>query len=246
MYMLHEVEKRYGKSTVLQHITCTIPSNELVVMMGPSGAGKSTLLRLLSFIEVPDHGSVCLKLNGDLFDSAKNARPWPRITCVFQKQFLWPHLTLLDNLLLPLRAAKQRDVKERVTKAIELFDMSDFINRYPNEVSGGQAQRVALARALVLDPELILIDEPHGGLDLEQQSVLNDHLLRLRSSGVGLIIATHSLEFTRQYADTVVTVENGTVAAVTIKEAFLHPSTEYLKRATGMTTPFTASYKGRI
>jgi ABC-type polar amino acid transport system ATPase subunit len=233
MYTLQEVEKRYGNCTVLQNVTCTIPTNELVVMIGPSGAGKSTLVRLLSFTEIPDHGSVHLQLNETFFTSTTAHRPWPRVTCVFQKQFLWPHLTLLENLYLPVRVANPSDADARVDKAIELFGMADFVNRYPNEVSGGQAQRVALARALVLDPELILIDEPHGGLDLEQQSILNEHLLQLRSLGVGLIIVTHSLHFLRLYADTIVMIEKGSVAAVMSKEVFLDPNSDYLKRATG-------------
>jgi ABC-type sulfate/molybdate transport systems ATPase subunit len=236
MYTLQGVERRYGDCHVLQDITCTIPTNELVVMTGPSGAGKSTLVRLLSFIEVPDRGSVHLQLNGSSFDSIRHDRPWPRVTCVFQRQFLWPHLTLLENLRLPLRATNRTDADARIAKVIELFAMAAFIHRYPNEVSGGQAQRVALARALVLGPEVILIDEPHGGLDLEQQSILNEHLLQLRSSGVGLIIVTHSLDFLRRYADTIVTVENGTVAAVTSKETFLQPNSRCLKPATDVTT----------
>lgn len=233
MYTLTNIDKQYGSVTVLSNVSCEIPTDEVVVVMGPSGSGKSTLLRLLSFIELPDRGTISLTLNDDVFDSVGEQRPWPRVTCVFQGKFLWPHITLFNNIRLPLLAAGHKDANDRVEEVIALFQMNDFIQRFPNEVSGGQAQRVALARALVLRPELVLIDEPHTGLDLQQQSILNRHLLALRKSGVGLIVATHSLEFVRQYADSVVVTENGAIPAVTSKETFAHPDSEYLKRATG-------------
>lgn len=235
MYRLDQIEKHYGVTSVLRDITCTIPIDGLVAVMGPSGSGKSTLLRLLSFVETPDHGTIHLTLNGDSFDSLGNSRPWPRVTCVFQKQFLWPHLTLLDNIRLPIRTIGQQDADKRVAKVIELFGMTHFVDRFPNQVSGGQAQRAALARALVLDPQLILIDEAHSGLDLEQQSILNEHLLTLKSSGVSLIIVTHSLDFARLYADHVVVVENGAITSIGSQEVFQKPVSAYLHRAMSLT-----------
>jgi glutamate transport system ATP-binding protein len=237
MYGLLQVEKHYGEIVVLRDITCDIPTEGLVAIMGPSGSGKSTLLRLLSFIELPDRGIVQLALNGDNFDSASEVRPWPRVTCVFQKQFLWPHLTLLQNILLPLEASDSKDSAERVRKVVDLFDMADFISRFPNEVSGGQAQRAALARAFVLNPELILIDEAHSGLDLEQQAILNGHLLALRSSGVRLLIVTHSFEFARLYADQVVVLEDGSITEVISGKLIMQPRTPYLQRATRLAVP---------
>jgi len=244
MYTLVEVEKRYGDISVLQNITCTISIDGLAVVMGPSGSGKSTLLRLLSFLETPDHGTVHLTLEGESFDSLGDTRPWPRVTCVFQRQFLWPHLTLLENLRLPIRAAGRHDCEERIAQVIDLFGMSHFIDRFPNEVSGGQAQRVALARALVLDPQVILIDEAHSGLDLEQQSILNEHLLTLSSSGVSLLIVTHSLDFARRYADRVIVVENGGITILSSEEVFERPASAYLRRATGLEDPIQNRVSG--
>ncbi len=232
MYTLKQVTKHYGEKQILSDITCTIPVDGLVAVMGPSGSGKSTLLRLLSFVELPDHGAVQLTLGGDDFDSRNESRPWPRLTCVFQKQFLWPHLTIRENLYLPLRSVAKREATERVDKVIDLFDMADFIARFPNQVSGGQAQRAALARALVLEPKMVLIDEAHSGLDLEQQAVLNEHFLSLRSSGVGLVIVTHSLDFARSFSDHVVIVENGTITFIGCRDVFKHPQSEYLRVAT--------------
>jgi len=229
MYILREVERTYGACVVIRDAACSIPTDRLVVVMGPSGSGKSTLLRLLGFLEAPVRGVVSLLLNGDEFDSRRRARPWPRVTCVFQQQFLWPHLTLRENLMLPLRAGGHEEPEARVAHAIELFGMAEFISRYPNEVSGGQAQRVALARAFVLRPEVVLIDEPHSGLDLEQQSVLNDHFLALREKGTGLIVVTHSIEFARRYAEGFVLVEGG-VVTVSSPQAFGDLDSDYVRR----------------
>src|ERR1051326_1422528 len=227
MFILDNVEKYYGNVCVLKDISCEIPTDGLVVLMGPSGSGKSTLLRLLSLLETPDRGNVRLKLNGQEFESQKMIRPWPQVTCVFQKQFLWPHLTLHENIALPLLTARVPHANNKVKAVIDLFDMSSFVDRYPNEVSGGQAQRAALARALVLDPKLILIDEPHSGLDLAQQKILNDYLIKLRQSGVALIIVTHSLEFALRYADRVVVVEDGTIKDIGDKRIFHTPQSSY-------------------
>jgi ABC-type polar amino acid transport system ATPase subunit len=231
MYTLEKAARHYSGITAIRDATCTIPTNGLAVVMGPSGSGKSTLLRLLSFVEQPDEGSVSLSLDGHTYTSDGMARPWPQVTCVFQKLFLWPHLTLIENIRLPLRVSRAADVEERVSDVVELFDMSDFIGRYPNEVSGGQAQRAALARALVLRPKVILIDEAHTGLDLEQQRILNERLHALRSRGVGLVIVSHSLSFAYQYADTVIVLEEGAVVESLSRSVMTHPRSGYLRRA---------------
>jgi ABC-type sulfate/molybdate transport systems ATPase subunit len=234
MLYLLSAEKRYGHVVALRNLTCEIPINRFVVIMGPSGAGKSALLRLLSFVELPDQGTVRLNLDGRIFESSRIERPWPELTCVFQRQFLWPHLTLRKNISLPLRLLRVANAEERVTEVINLFDMSLFIERYPNEVSGGQAQRVALARALVLQPRVILIDEAHSGLDLEQQNVLNRHLLMLRKSEVGLIVVTHSLDFARRYADKVIILDKGQVTENGSRDILHNPNSSFLRRAIGL------------
>lgn len=234
MIILDNVTKQYGSITVFKDVSCQIPTDGFVVVMGPSGAGKSTLLRLLSLVETPDSGNVLLKLGDQEFESIKAPRPWPRVTCVFQKQFLWPHLTLRQNIELPLNANGLHGSENKLQSVIDMFDMSEFVDRFPNEVSGGQAQRAALARALVLNPQIILIDEAHSGLDLEQQGVLNDHLIKLRDSGVTLIVVTHSLEFARRYADQVVVVEDGTISEIGTRDILERPTSRYLRHAIGL------------
>lgn len=230
MFILNAVSRNYGSIPAVRDVSCEITTDGFVFIMGPSGSGKSTLLRLLSFVEAPDQGTVRLELGGLLYDTAGSTRPWPNLTCVFQRQFLWPHLTLRDNITLPLRTSGALNIEQRLARVIDLFDMSAFVNRYPNEVSGGQAQRAALARALVLDPALILIDEAYGGLDLEQQRILNDHFLRLRQSGVGLIVVTHALDLAQAQADQVIVVEDGQIAEVGTRSVFENPTSNFLRK----------------
>ena len=213
MYSLRNLEKKYGFNVVLDSVSAEIPASGISVIMGPSGAGKSTLLRQLAFVEVPDRGSIQLSLHSRLFAWPLRERPWPLVTCVFQGLFLFPHLTLRGNIELPLRSRLGPERRSEIVGGlVELFSMREFVDRFPNEVSGGQAQRAALARALALQPSLLLIDEPHTGLDLRQQSVLNRHLLALRDSGVGLIVTSHALQFATLLADRIVTVQGGVVS----------------------------------
>lgn len=231
MYTLNNIIKIYGETIALNGISTQIPTDKIVVVLGPSGCGKSTLLRQLSFIEKPEKGDVQLDFKGSVFNSSDPKRPWPRVTCVFQQQFLWPHLTLRENIELPMRHVGMKKIALELSKVIDLFGMSGFIDRYPNEVSGGQAQRAALARAFSLQPELMLIDEAHGGLDLKQQHILNSHFLLLKQTGVGLIIVTHSLEFAQKYADYVVVLDKGVIAESGPSSVFDNPKSAFLKLA---------------
>lgn len=234
MYTLINVGKRYGTNLVLKSITCELPLDGLLAIMGPSGAGKSTLLRLLAFLETPDVGDLHLQLGKTRFGGRNKDRPWPNVTLVFQKQFLWPHLTLRENIVLPLRAEHHVNVRSKLEAVVERFEMSSFVDRYPNEVSAGQAQRGALARAFVLDPKVILLDEAHFGLDLEQQEILNQHLTALRKSGVGLIVVTHSLDFVRKYAGRILVIEDGSLAEFGDRMLLTTPASQYLRRAIGL------------
>ena len=214
MFTLRSVTKSYNGTNVFRNVSCVIPTDRFVFVLGPSGSGKSTLLRMLSFIETPDIGRVELGLDGVRYASDAPERPWPKVTCVFQRQFLWPHLTIRENILLPLRFRSVGGRDAKLAEVASLFGMDAFLDRHPNEVSGGEAQRCALARAFVLNPSVILIDEVHGGLDLEQQAVVNGHLLALRNRGVGLVVVTHSLAFAEKYADLALIVENGGLTSV--------------------------------
>lgn len=233
MYSLKDVEMGYGDISVINRGTLHLPVDGITAVMGPSGSGKSTLLRLLSFLEPPTAGTIKLELEENVFASGNDDRPWPEVTCVFQKQFLWPHLTLRHNIRLPLeeRGDSPDDINSRLTELIDMFDMADFLDRFPNEVSGGQAQRAALARAFALRPKLLLLDEAHTGLDLAQQRTLNQYLRTMRACGVAIIIATHSLSFARRYADRIIVVDKQTFELIDSLDSVEASANHYLKSA---------------
>lgn len=200
--MLHaeNISKSYGEKNVLSEVSLSVEPGAACVVIGPSGAGKSTLLRCLGLLEHADRGSVTL--DGKTYalptDRTRVDPPWPDLTVVFQQHFLWPHLTLSENISLPLESRLSKpEIRRILGELIELFDMADFIGRYPNEASLGQRQRVALARAFALRPRYILLDEVTSSLDVEQIEKLFRHLIVHLSSGIGMVVVTHLLSFAK-------------------------------------------------
>jgi polar amino acid transport system ATP-binding protein len=214
MLQVKQVRKAYGGTQVLKGIDLSIEPGKISVLIGPSGSGKTTLLKILAFLEMPDSGSVQVDGTTYNFPLGKGEivkTPWPKVTVVFQQLFLWPHLTLLQNMTLPLFARRGDDDSERVHELIELFDMKDFIYRYPNQASLGQRQRAALVRALLLEPEYILLDEITSSLDVEQTAIILTKLKELRDKGIGILTITHLLQFAQEAADRVVFMDAGEV-----------------------------------
>jgi ABC-type polar amino acid transport system ATPase subunit len=199
---------------LLKNIDLKIATGGITVLIGPSGCGKTTLLRCLALLEPPQSGEI--QIDDQVFrypmpqDALFNP-PWPKLTTVFQQLFLWPHLTLRENILLPVRRRKDGAVNDELEALIEAFDMRGFIDNYPNEASLGQRQRVALARALMLKPRYLLLDEITSALDVEQIAKILSYLKTLRGKDIGIFIITHLLGFARHAADQVVFMADGEI-----------------------------------
>ena len=194
------ISKSYNSHIVLDNVSIEIEPGSACVIIGPSGAGKTTLLRCLGMLDKPDSGTISIDDRLYTFPTVEEEfkNPWPELTMVFQQHFLWPHLTLIDNITLPLEGrCSQKDIQTILEELVDLFDMSEFIHRYPNEASLGQRQRVALARALALQPRYILLDEVTSSLDVEQIENLFGHLMELLKRGIGVLIITHLIGFAR-------------------------------------------------
>ena len=215
---------------VLSEVDIVVKPGEITALIGPSGAGKTTLLKVLSLIELPERGSLAIddvSYNFPFSEKNKFQPPWPKLTVVFQQLFLWPHLTLRENIMLPLKGKK--DASDYLDHLLARFDMKSFIDRYPNQASLGQRQRAALVRAMALNPKYILLDEITSSLDVEQVALILSEIRDLAKSGVGILLITHLLHFAREAADSVVFLENGKTIESGGKEVLFNPKENRVK-----------------
>lgn len=222
--------KGYGENTVLDDVSFSVRPGEVVVVVGPSGCGKSTLLRCINALEPTQSGRVRLGNETVAYGGKGLTGLRQRIGMVFQSYELFPHLTVLDNVMLaPLKVAK-RPKDEVQTEAEALLDRVNLLNKarsYPRELSGGQKQRVAIVRALAMHPEILLFDEVTAALDPEMVREVLDVMLDLAKQGRTMIIVTHEMQFARAIADRVIFLDGGKIIEESTPEAFFdHPKTE--------------------
>jgi len=213
MYTAKNIHKSLQSKPVIRGVEVLVKPKSITAIIGPSGGGKTTLLRALSLIEPPDTGMISIDGQSYNFPNINGViiNPWPKMTVVFQQLFLWPHLTLRQNLLLPIEDAMTDAKQKLVDEVIAFFDMAHFIDRYPSEVSGGQKQRLALARAIVLEPSYLLLDEITSALDVEQIARILEFLLLVRDRGCGILLVTHHLNFARRAASQIICLDQGQV-----------------------------------
>ena len=207
------VTKRYGEAVALGPIDLDVPEGETTVLLGPSGCGKSTLLRLLNGLIAPDAGVV--RVLGEAVTPATVEALRRRVGYVIQDGGLFPHLTARDNVTLLARWLKRPAalVDARVSELAALARLPEaLLDRHPGELSGGQRQRVALLRALMLDPEMLLLDEPLGALDPMVRAELQRDLRDVfRALGKTVVLVTHDLREARHFADGAVLLREGRV-----------------------------------
>jgi len=225
--------KSFGSTHVLQCVDIDVLPGKLTAVVGPSGSGKTTLLSALALIDAPDAGLIAVDETNYSFPMKKNGQfraPWPEVSTVFQQLFLWPHLTLRRNITLPLCGDGMTSDCSQVEELIDLFELRECIERYPNQASLGQRQRVALVRALALNPRYLLLDEITSALDVEQVSILLQHIADLKKRGIGILLVTHLIGFAKRAADKVVFIDSGEVLEAGDPDILEAPSTERLKR----------------
>jgi len=218
----------FGKVVALQGVNLDVREGELVTLLGPSGCGKTTLLRIISGLYRPTRGRV-------YFDSedVTDKNPWERnVGLVFQDYALWPHLTVYENIAygLKLRKLPREEVKKRVQSIAKLLDIETLLDRYPHQLSGGQQQRVALARAIVINPSVLLLDEPLSNLDAKIRVNVRTEIRKLQKSlKITSIYVTHDQEEALVISDRVVVMNQGRVEQVgTPFEIYYHPKTLFV------------------
>jgi iron(III) transport system ATP-binding protein len=203
----------YGTNQVLKGINLRIEPGEFFALLGPSGSGKSTLLRLIAGFNQHNQGRLLVD-GRDITGVPPHAR---NIGMVFQNYALWPHMSVYDNVafgLVERRVAKQ-EIARRVGEALALVGLSDYAQRRPNQLSGGQQQRVALARTIVIEPQVLLLDEPLSNLDKNLRVQMRQELLSLqRKLGITTIFVTHDQEEAMTTADRMAVLEHGVLQQV--------------------------------
>lgn len=215
--------KFFGEAQVLKGIDLSVQRGEVVVILGPSGCGKSTLLRCLNGLEVAHSGS--LRFAGkELLDKTTDWRQVRQdIGMVFQSYHLFPHMSVLDNILLgPLKVQKRapREAREQAEKLLERVGLADKRDAFPRQLSGGQQQRIAIVRSLCMNPQVMLFDEVTAALDPEMVKEVLEVIQDLARDGMTLLIVTHEMAFARAVADRVVFMEAGRILEHNTPEAF--------------------------
>jgi ABC-type Fe3+/spermidine/putrescine transport system ATPase subunit len=223
---LRDTSKTFPGHTALEGITLEIPGGAFFSLLGPSGCGKTTTLRLIAGFEQPDSGDILL--HGA---SILTLRPYQRnVSTVFQNYALFPHLTVRGNVEFGLRRRRTADMAGAVRRVLEMVRLAGKESRFPAQISGGERQRVALARSLVLEPDVLLLDEPLSALDPALRKQMRSELKSLqRRTGVTFLFVTHDQEEALSLSDSIAVMNHGRIEQVgPPEEVYLRPRTRFV------------------
>ncbi|MBT7582061.1 MAG: amino acid ABC transporter ATP-binding protein [Kordiimonadaceae bacterium] len=211
---LENISKHYGSFQALTDINLEVEEGEVICVIGPSGSGKSTMIRCINLLEqYDDNGTITV--DDIVVQKGKNLREVrAEVGMVFQNFNLFPHLTILKNIMLAPMRTKGLSAADAKIKALELLNkvgIAEQADKYPAQLSGGQQQRVAIARALAMEPKALLFDEPTSALDPEMVGEVLDVIQGLANYGVTMIVVTHEMGFARKVADRVIFMDSGKI-----------------------------------
>lgn len=210
---IKHVNKLFDNGDGIKDICIDIEEGEMLTILGPSGCGKSTLLRTLGGFAPIDNGQIVID-GKEVQDSPPEKRP---TAMVFQSYNLWPHMTVYENLAFGLKIKKMPKSEQatRIPKMLELVGMADHIKKYPTQLSGGQQQRVAIARALLLEPAVLLLDEPFSALDAKIRTQMREELKRIQQGlNITVVFVTHDQEEAMAISDRIVVMNKGVVEQI--------------------------------
>jgi polar amino acid transport system ATP-binding protein len=224
---LQQITKRFGDHVVLDDVSLSLEKVHTLVLIGPSGGGKSTLLRVIAGLEYPEAGEVEIDNEKVAFTEDALLKHRRTIGVVFQAFNLFPHLTALQNITLPLEKVHgflPTEAQDTATQILKRLQLEKHSHKKPAELSGGQRQRVAIARAISIKPRLLLFDEPTSALDPEMTAEVLDVIEELREEGRDFILVTHEMGFARKVADQVAMIADGKIVeAGTVEQVFEKP-----------------------
>ena len=229
MLEIKDIHKNFGKIKVLKGINLNVSEKDIVVIIGPSGSGKSTLLRVINELEKPNKGQIIFE--GKAVTNVDDYRK--KVGMVFQHFNLFPHLTVLDNLILAPVKLKIKNKEDAIIEARKLLKdvgLSDKENTYPSNLSGGQKQRIAIIRTLMMNPKIILFDEPTSALDPEMVEEVLELMKKLAKDGMTMIVVSHEMKFAREVATKMIFMVDGKIEEEgTPNQIFEHPKSDRLK-----------------
>ncbi|UBH12697.1 amino acid ABC transporter ATP-binding protein [Macrococcus armenti] len=233
MINVNDLHKSFGDVEVLKGINIEVSSGEVVAIIGPSGSGKSTLLRCLNLLETPTSGSIVFEGNALTAKGTNINQLRQKMGMVFQSFNLFPHKTVVENLMLApllLNKGNKADIKATALELLDKVGLKDRADHYPSQLSGGQKQRVAIARALAMNPDVMLFDEPTSALDPEVVGDVLQVMKKLALEGMTMVVVTHEMGFAREVADRVIFMDKGIVQEEGAPlELFTNPKNERTK-----------------
>ncbi|MFD7553737.1 ABC transporter ATP-binding protein [Streptomyces sp. NPDC059533] len=236
---LSGISKHYGSFTAVQPLDLTIPQGSFFALLGASGCGKTTTLRMIAGLEDPSTGTVHLG-DREVTDLPPYKRP---VNTVFQSYALFPHMDIFENIAFGLRRRGIKSVKKQVDEMIDLVQLGEHARKKPHQLSGGQQQRVAVARALINHPQVLLLDEPLGALDLKLRRQMQLELKRIQTEvGITFVHVTHDQEEAMTMADTVAVMNGGRVEQLGAPaELYENPGTTFVANFLGTSNLIEAS-----
>ena len=241
--VLNRVSKYYGDFAAVDDLSLTVPDGSFFALLGPSGCGKTTTLRMIAGLEEPSQGTIHI---GDT--DITTQKPYRRnVNTVFQNYALFPHLTIFENIAFGLRRRGLKDVKTEVENALNLVELGHLAERKPGQLSGGQQQRIAVARAIVNRPEVLLLDEPLGALDLKLRRQMQIELKRIQMEvGITFIHVTHDQEEAMTMADTIAVMNQGKIEQMgSATDLYEAPKTAFVANFLGQCNLIKAKVQSR-
>jgi spermidine/putrescine transport system ATP-binding protein len=240
---LRALTKEFANFTAVKSLDLDVPAGAFFALLGPSGCGKTTTLRMVAGLETPTSGTITLAGKDITY-----AKPYRRpVNTVFQSYALFPHLDIYENVAFGLRRQKKSDVDRQVKDMLDLVELGSQARKKPAQLSGGQQQRVALARALINHPEVLLLDEPLGALDLKLRRSMQVELKRIQTDvGLTFIHVTHDQEEAMTMADTIAVMNAGVIEQMGApEELYENPRTTFVANVLGQTNLIEGKITGR-
>ena len=239
---LVNLTKTFGDFKAVDNLTLTIPAGSFFALLGPSGCGKTTTLRMVAGLEEPTSGQI--KLGQDDITLLPPYKRW--VNTVFQSYALFPHLSIYENVAFGLRRQKAKDIDNQVKAMLELVELTTQAQKKPQQLSGGQQQRVAVARALINEPDVLLLDEPLGALDLKLRRQMQLELKRIQTEvGITFVHVTHDQEEAMTMADTIAVMNEGKIEQMGSPiQIYEHPKTAFVANFLGQTNLFEGTVAG--